>query len=242
MTTPATIGFAFALVLAVVHVAVGRITADGGPRRREALSFAGGTTVAYVFVLILPEVNEAVLRVVESQNGGWTFFEQDTDVYVVVLVGFLVFYGIHTFVTSTRTEPAEKSDFVFWTHVSSFAVYNALIGYLLFHQEESGLLSLLFYTVAMGLHFVVTDAGFRRNHGAVYHRLGRWILAGSVLFGAIVGYATAVNEAVLALLFAFLSGSIVFNVIKEELPDVEWERFASFLAGAALYTGILLAI
>lgn len=238
MTTPAEFGFVFAALLVVVHLTAGRVTAREGRRDRAATSFAGGTTVAYVFVLVLPEVNAAVLRIVESQNRV-TFFQEDADAYVVVLLGFVVFYGIHVFVSSARAEPADRSDFVFWVHVSSFAVYNALIGYLLFHQEESGLLALFFYTVAMGLHFFVTDAGFRRHHGAVYHRLGRWILAGSVLVGAVVGYATEVDEVVLAVLFSFLAGSIVFNVIKEELPEVEWERFASFLAGAAVYTAIL---
>lgn len=124
--------------------------------------------------------------------------------------------------------------------MAPFSIYNAIIGYLLFHQEESGTFSLVLYAVTMGLHFLVTDARFRRHHGTVYQRVGRWVLAGSVLVGAVVGYTTDVQETGLALLFAFLAGGIVFNVLVEELPDVEWSRFASFLAGVAFYTVLLL--
>lgn len=239
MTTPE-LGFAFALALAVVHVAAGRVAERDPFSSGTVVSFAGGTTVAYVFVLILPETSEAVLSVVEHRGELGGFLSRETEVYVVVLLGFLSFYAVHVFVTSAGRESPETSALVFRTHVAAFVVYNALIGYLLFHQEETGLLAQSLYAVAMGLHFFVTDAGFRRHHGSAYRRVGRWVLAGSVLAGAVVGYATEVSEAGLALLFAFLGGSIVFNVVKEELPDVEWSRFSSFLAGATFYTAILL--
>lgn len=44
---------------------------------------------------------------------------------------------------------------IYWLHIASFALYNALIGYLLFHREESELTSLLVYAIAMELHFTV---------------------------------------------------------------------------------------
>mgnify|MGYP006287421779 CR=1 FL=1 len=232
--------FVFPLALAGIHVTAGRITESKQLAGLPILSSAGGTTVAYVFVLILPEINEAVLRVVERPDAASGFLARETGVYVVVLLGFLVFYGIHVYVTTARGEVPEASDLVFWVHVTSFAIYNGLIGYLLFHQETSGTFSLALYTVTMGLHFLVTDAGFRRHHGTVYQDVGRWVLAGSVLVGAAVGYATELHEAWLALLFAFLAGGIVFNVLIEELPEVEWRRFGAFLAGAVVYTTLLL--
>lgn len=60
-----------------------------------------------------------------------------------------------------------------------------------------------------------------------------------MLLGAGVGAATHVDEQGLALLFAFLAGGIVFNVLVQELPDVDWRRFGAFLAGVAAYTVLL---
>jgi hypothetical protein len=53
---------------------------------------------------------------------------------------------------------------------------------------------------------------------------------------------TPVPELVLALLFAFLAGGVVLNVLKEELPDERESRFWPFLAGAGAYAALLLAL
>ena len=45
--------------------------------------------------------------------------------------------------------------------------------------------------VAMGLHFVTTDHGMRRDHSAAYDRVSRWVLSGAVL----VGWAAYLNLA-----------------------------------------------
>ncbi len=42
-------------------------------------------------------------------------------------------------------------------------------------------------------------------------------------------------------LFAVLAGAIILNVMKEELPEERESRFGAFAAGAAAYTGLLLA-
>ena len=44
---------------------------------------------------------------------------------------------------------------VFWVHISSFAVYNFLIVYLLLHRLGSGLEDLLLFFVAVALGWVM---------------------------------------------------------------------------------------
>ena len=56
----------------------------------------------------------------------------------------------------------------FALHVGSFALYNALIGYLLVNREETDARGLLLYTIALGLHFVVNDRALDEHHGALY--------------------------------------------------------------------------
>ncbi len=239
----------YALCLAAVHVFVGRLSfIDAVPRSRW-LSLAGGVSVAYVFVHILPEVGEAAETVDES---GTILAAIDYHIYLVTLAGFVVFYGLERFavigigpgeglesddadhsasapdggVASGSSERSDRfPDGVFWIHAGSFGAYNALIGYLLVHQEEPGVTSVTFFFVAMALHFMVNDVGLREHHGRVYHRYGRWLLAGAVLFGFVVGAVTAISEFALALLFAFLSGGVILNVIKEELPSERQSRF-----------------
>ncbi|WP_217471952.1 hypothetical protein [Haloterrigena gelatinilytica] len=244
----------FAVGLALVHVFAGRLRFLEAIPRSRWLSMAGGVSVAYVFVHLLPEVGAAAAAIDES---GTVLATVDRHIYLVTLAGFVAFYGLERFAVigaeadggdaaGTGTdggdpEPERAPDGVFWVHAGSFAAYNALVGYLLVHREEPGVASLTFFVVAMALHFVVNDFGLREHHGRVYHRYGRWLLAAAVLLGVTVGYVTPVSEFTLALLLAFLGGGIVLNVIKEELPSKRRSRFWAFAVGAAAYTLLLLA-
>ncbi len=94
----------------------------------------------------------------------------------------------------------------------------------------------------MGLHFVVNDFGLRENHKHAYHNLGRWILAAAIIFGWVIGFGSELSKAAIALLFAFLAGGVILNVLKEELPQERQSRFWAFALGAGIYTVLLLAL
>ncbi|WP_306058419.1 ZIP family transporter [Natronococcus wangiae] len=234
----------FAIGLAAVHLFAGRLRVlDVIPRSRW-LSFAGGVSVAYVFVHLLPEIGLAGEAIDESDT---PLAAVENHVYIVALLGFVAFYGLERFAREARSEDGSAdvehrpvTDEVFWLHTVSFGAYNALVGYLLVHQEDPGVTSVTFFFVAMALHFLVNDFGLREHHGRAYHRYGRWLLAGAVFLGLAIGYAAAVTELFLGVLFAFLSGGVVLNVIKEELPAERQSRFWAFAAGAAGYTLLLL--
>lgn len=235
------VGLAVALVM--VHLGAGRVGLTGRIPRSGWLSFAGGTSIAYVFVHLLPELEAGGREIAPVREALPSFLEY--HVYLVALVGFVVFYGLERFVTRARasdeTAPDGVSgDGVFWIHVGSFALYNALVGYSLYERETA--LAAVLFAVAMGFHFVVNDAGFRRDDEARYHRIGRWVLAGAVLGGALVGTVVSVDEALLAVVNAFLGGGVILNVIKEELPEERESRFVAFAAGAAGYAAVLLVV
>ena len=238
-----------ALALAAVHLLASRLRfLDSIPRSR-LLSLAGGASVAYVFVHALPELEQAGATM-ERRVGAIAFVEEHA--YLVALAGFVVYYGLERYVRKTgngrseggRTEgPRSETDTsagVFWLHVGSFVVYNGLVGYLLFHREAPGIGALGLFGVAMALHFLVNDYGLRDRHREPYDRYGRWLLAGAVVAGGALGALTAIDRAALGALFAFLSGGIVLNVIKEELPPERESRFWAFAVGAGAYAALLL--
>ena len=209
------------------------------PRSRW-LSFAGGASVAYVFLHVLPELSKGATHLEEAFRDTVSFLEHHT--YLIALTGLVIFYGLERAAkTSRRADARGTTPAVFWLHIASFFVYNILIGYLLVHREEADLRGLLFYGLAMGLHLLVSDAALRAHHPHRYQRWGRWILAGALLAGLLLGFATQISRAGVAALFAFLAGGIVLNVLKEELPEERESRFSAFAGGALLYTLFLLA-
>lgn len=216
--------------------------------RSAWLSVAGGVSVAYVFVHLLPELarhQETFSRQAEDASSPLGAIE--SHVYLIALLGLATFYGLDRLARSSARREQKSgrehrpSQQVFWIHLSSFAVYNVLIGYLLLHREETDVRGLLIYAAAMGLHFVVNDQGLREFHGAVYDAKGRWILTAAPLLGWGLGLTFEVPALAIASLFAFLAGGVVLNVLKEELPEERESRFWAFAAGTALYASVLLA-
>ena len=125
-------------VLVAVHLFSGKLRFLEGTPRSVWLSMAGGVSVAYVFVHLLPELAEGQEAIVEAAGEGLAFLEE--HVYLVALVGLAFFYGLDRLATSSRRlqrkvgKEDSTSPGVFWVHISSFAVYNVLTGYLVLNR------------------------------------------------------------------------------------------------------------
>lgn len=231
-----------ALGLAVVHLLAGRLRSLSGIPRSRWLSFAGGISVAYVFVQLMPELGEGQQRI-DADEGLLPFLEH--HVYLLALVGLALFYGVERISVESRSrrQAAELEDETgpqaFAFSLGSFALYNAVIGYLLVHREESGTRNLILFAVALGVHFVVNDFGLQEHHKRAYERIGRWLLAAGVVVGWAVGTVATISDAAIALLLAFVGGGVILNVIKEELPSERQSRLVPFAIGAAAYAALL---
>jgi len=244
-----------AAILAVVHVVTPSLKFLEGTPRSLWLSLAGGVSVSYVFVHFLPELAAGQEKVSEAASG---IGLAERHVYLISLAGLLVFYGLDRLAKTSRSqrrgEPvrsgrdsevsAEESTSpqVFWIHMSSFSVYNALVGYLLLHREVMTPGALAFFTVAMALHLIVTDYGLNEDHKTPYQHVGRWVLVAAVFAGWALGAATEISEAAIAALTAFLGGGVVLNVLKEEVPSERRSRFWAFALGAVGYAMLLLTV
>ncbi|MFU8817837.1 MAG: hypothetical protein ACNA7W_21020 [Pseudomonadales bacterium] len=247
MLTEIRLEFLLIGLLCLTHLLADRIRLLDVIPRSGWLSFAGGTAVAYVFLHIIPEL--AAIQI--TTTWAWLAFVEG-NAYLVALIGLVVFYGLERVVKRARrddrpgaVEPLLETPTgfgLFWLHIGSFAIYNALIGYLLLHRPDASRASLWLYFVAMALHFVVNDYGLRTHHRGTYQRFGRYILTLALLAGFAVGLTMEVGEAVVGLLFALLAGGLILNVLKEELPEERQSRFWPFAAGAATYAALLLAI
>ncbi|NDV00850.1 hypothetical protein [Pseudoroseicyclus tamaricis] len=225
-------------LFSAVHLAAPALYRLGHVPRAWWVSAAGGVAVAYVFLHLIPDLASHEEALMEAESRGEL-------VYVLALAGLAAFYGLERRVRRARPEggadPASR-DAAFWIHIGSFSLYNMLIGYLLLHREEDTLSSLLMYVGAIGLHFVTADIGLRHDHRRLYDGVGRWLLVGGVLAGALLGLVAELPEQAIIALSSFLAGGIVLNTLKEELPENRESRFAPFALGAAGYGAILLLL
>ncbi len=254
VTSVATIA---ALGIALVHVFGSRLL-DTLDSPHWVLSTAGGAAVAYVFVEALP-----ALRVVGERLAaeGHPLVTVTGDVFLLTMVGFVVYYGLDHLVEvyvgdgdgngggdrdrsddgdGTGSESGEWHGTPgFAVHLAGFLVYDVLIGYLLVYPNvlahHRGA-----FAVAMGLHLLGTDYDLREHDEALFHDVGRWLLAAGVILGTALGHLVSFGLLGPAIAYAFLVGGIVLNVMKTELPAARESRLPAFLAGVVGYTAVLL--
>lgn len=240
------LSFILVIGLVLLHIYSKKMTFLKAVPRSRVLSIAGGISVAYVFLHLLPELGVFQENLKgEIENAGWGFLE--SHIYVVAMLGLVVFYGLEQMVKSSKRRHKEQAvdepkDGVFWVHIGSFTLYNALIGYLLVREEYESAWGMVLFFIAMGVHFITNDKGLRETHKEDYDKYGRWLLAVAILIGWGFGVLTEVNELTLSFLTALLAGGIILNVLKEELPEERESSFASFCLGMLGYSVLLLLI
>ncbi|MDX1654796.1 MAG: hypothetical protein R3310_06250, partial [Candidatus Competibacteraceae bacterium] len=141
-----------AAILALIHLFAGKLRFLEGIPRSRWLSLAGGASIAYVFLHLLPELATGQETLAGELAEPWSFVEH--HIYVLALVGLAIFYGLERLTRRHRRQRAAAgredcpSSGVFWIHILSFALYNFLIGYLLLHLEELDLRTLLLFALA----------------------------------------------------------------------------------------------
>jgi hypothetical protein len=240
------VGFFLAFSLGIVHVFASQTRWLASIPRRWWVSIAGGVSIAYIFLHIFPELGKAQEEIEYGISPILEFLEY--HVYLLALVGLASFYGLEKFALQSRTRNQEKHGEdctppgVFWIHIIAFTIYNLILGYLLRESEDHGLTACLLLFFVLALHFVVNDVGLREHHKRAYDRVGRWILAGAILLGWVLGQTFHVDAAALAAIWALVAGGIILNVLKEELPEEQDSDFGMFVVGATLYTVVLLAV
>ncbi len=264
-TTQSVLGaLGIAVVLAALHLAAPHIRRLPLVPERATGSFAGGLAVAYVFLHLLPEIaegNEAIGEALSAVVEPTPLV--DLGIFLVALAGFAAFYGLQRLADrqapapartavpvgvgasgggarSTTEDRAPEPAGVYWLHLGSFMVYNALITYTMALRLRTSLAFAVLFTIAMGLHFVLTDRSLEEHYPRRFPRSGRLLLAGALLAGWLLDALFAPTSALLvALLTALLGGSILLNVFKEELPSTGRSSYPWFLVGLVLYAGLL---
>ncbi|ERN43208.1 bacitracin resistance protein bacA [Rubidibacter lacunae KORDI 51-2] len=239
-------GLLLAASLASIHAFSPKLNISAVVPEHRWVSFAGGVSVGYVFLEIFPELSHVQAELEHSAIPFIAYLEN--HVYILALLGLLVFYGLDILALASRglnrarNDADRASSLVFWIHIAVFICMNAIFGYLLQDLSEHNLFQCILFFVAVALHFFVIDFNLREHHKSSYDRRGRWFLTAAIMMGAIAAQIANLNEAAVSIVWAFLAGSLILNILKRELPDEQKSCFWSFTGGAALYAVLLLLV
>jgi len=219
-----------AVLLALVHL-VWRLP---GPSSATGLSLAGGVSVGYVFVHLLPGLNRAEMITMRRGLRHSPYFAN--RVYILALLGLVAFYQLQRMGKLARKARGLDAPpgLDYWLLIAARAALSLLVGYLLVHHPKPGTPALVTFCVAMFAHFTTYDAALRRDYGAAFKRWGRWVLAGAVILGWLIGVATRMHWTVVAGFASVLAGTMVFTALREDVPAEEQSTPWAFALGAGL--------
>ncbi len=231
------LSFLAASLIAATHLLTGR---PGFHLRQGSawLSAAGGASVAYVFIYLLPKLAKKQ-ALVDANIGAGLLGHWQNHVYLVAMLGLILFHGT----TSVRNPASpQRRTLADKLHIASFVLYALIVGHLLANFDPDNPLGLALAAVTLALHFIGTDLERRHRYASYYASRVRWFLAIGVYAGWLIGEAFAVPKPVQTLLFAFLAGAIIINVMREEIPDESQVQGLAFLGGAIAYTALIVLI
>lgn len=232
--------FLMGFIFIMIHLFANQFIPADQVKQSKWLSFSGGLAVAYVFVYILPFMH-GEQRSLQDYIATENRLPMESELYFIALLGLLLYYGIQKIIYNSDEISEESAYSNFWMQIGFFTVYNSLVAYTAVTSAVTGIQA-FFYTTAIGLHFIAVAHDLWHGSPERYNRYGRFVVASGILVGWGVGFMFSFPSVVQSSIFAFISGAMILNVLKNELPHEKHAHFPSFFLGVMSYSIITMGI
>lgn len=233
----------------------GKIRFRDAERRNRWMSAAGGTSAAFIFVVLLPKLLAAQSALENTGDSGILAYLRFHS-FLLGLAGLLAFWALDRMVAvlvggmiasleRPQDHPPSRSRGPLWRpllygQAVAFASYTMLVGYLIARLPDYPMLGL--FSLAMALHLLAMSIGLSDELAEAYDHFERWLLAAAILAGWALAQFTEVLPWRLALWNSLFAGMLMFFVIRNEVPSPKEGHFVPLLLGAVGYSALVLAI
>ncbi|MFV8830068.1 hypothetical protein [Alkalihalobacterium sp. APHAB7] len=220
-----------------IHLLANKIIPSEQFKRLRWLSFSGGLAVSYVFVYVLPSLHQEQQKLKDYSST----LTMESELYVIGLLGLLLFYSLEKSLSYAQLKGSAEKNTVFWLQVGFYTLYNMLISYTVVASNVQGIQA-AFYGAAIGLHYIAVANDLSLENPDQYNKVGKFVLAFGILTGWGLAIWVTVSSVVQAFIYAFISGAMILNVLKNELPKERNAHFLSFSMAIVSYTSITLTL
>jgi uncharacterized membrane protein YiaA len=246
MTSQTALSLVAVAVLIAVHLTAGYFDRWQGRGRELFLSAAGGVTVAYVVMQLLPALSASDNTIRPAAQEFLPFFERHG--YFLAVIGIVVFYANANQIARSRArqrsavgeDRADRRAFI--TSMILMGIFNFMVAYSLGDPNTPDVKPVVLFVLALALFYYIADESLHSNYEADYHRIGRWILSAALGIGWLLGVFFDIPATTLALAVAFFSGGILVTVLGHQLQPGASHKVWAFATGALVFSVLLMTL
>ena len=184
--------------------------------REHLRSFSAGFSVAYVFLLLFPELPELGIRT-------------NINTALFSLVGFALFHEAHKLVFQQHDKQKKKL-LLKDVHLITAGLYSFLVTFFLVEITKQDLFQGIIITAIIAAHMILSEIS--QVELAKNQTRSRTILVTALtLAGGMLALFNLLNVVATTILFAITAGAIAYIAIREEIPNDDRVRPLFFVKG-----------
>lgn len=208
------------LALALAHYVGLHRTIKNKSLLQNLRSFSGGFSVAYVFLIVFPEIYQ-----LNNQS--------PIDTLVLTVIGFALFHVLLKFIFKQRSSK-KRTLLLDEIHTGTAALYSFLLAFSLVEISKQNMTQSMVLVILIILHTTLSELSRKE---LTHHAKAPWktpFLITATLLGGLLPIIQIVTSSLTATLYAFAAGAIIYITIREEVPEGKEGSPSLFIMGVFL--------
>ncbi len=191
---------------------------------QKLVSFSAGVAISYIVLDLFPEIAQNAL--IDGKK-----------LFLFALLGFVLLNLIEQYVYKGIGKLRNLSSYHKHIHVAYFFIYNFLIGAVLVIFVAKGLKQTMLFFVPFLLYII---AEILPQEFEFKNSMSKIIYSMAPVFGAVVGvYSIDFFASIFGEIISFITGTLLYIVIRESLPSDKAEKPIYFIIGVLVYTLVI---
>ena len=218
-----------AIILSIIHYFSEIVSEKVEKYHAQLISVSAGIVITLIFIEIIPEL----LRINQSLNDA---------VFLFMLLGFVMFHVSEKFLYQhIKTKKKLMKDLA-ELHFLGFFIDHFLLGFLLVLAITTISLGFLIF-IPLVFHTIASSISLEHIHERTKYSLkSKILLSSSTTIGALIAFFLIPPSTVYLLLFALLTGSLLYISTRDMLPGGKEGNPLYFLVGVLIMILLLLLI
>ncbi|MFW6083369.1 MAG: hypothetical protein ACOC7O_01880 [Thermoplasmatota archaeon] len=209
----------YAIFLSTFHILCKKISVCIKGSHIKLLSFGGGSLLALIFLVLLPDV---------------VHFTPAIYVYPLMLLGFVMFFLTEKYMYQHVKDPDHLEEELYHLHALGFFLDHFAKGFILVTIVDLDPILGFLTAIPFFIHTLSSTITLDQIHTTSGKKVDKFLLSSSFIFGTLAAIMIDVSHHVERGVLAFIVGMLFFIVSRDVLPKKKEGKPFYFLIGTSL--------